>query len=114
MRQNMNFIKLCNVFVNNCFLNKIVFSEADIIEFAKVCNVKADYQYLRKYVSSFEFPNYNMRKSLLGPCIFHPTDIMFKDVKYNTGKIIKDLQLSNQNIPVDDKMQKIVDYIKFI
>ena len=55
-----------------------------------------------------------MRKSLLGPCIFHPTDIMFKDVKYNTGKIIKDLQLSNQNIPVDDKMQKIVDYIKFI
>jgi hypothetical protein len=55
-----------------------------------------------------------MRKSLLGPCIFHPTDTMFKDVKYNTGKIIKELQLSNQNIPVEDKMQKIVDYIKFI
>lgn len=110
----MNFIKLCNIFVNSCFSNKIVFTEADIVEFAKVCNVNVDYKYLNQYINNLEFPNYKMRKMLLGPCIFHPTDIYLKDIKYNTNKVIKDLQLSKQNISVDAKMQKIVDYIYFI
>lgn len=110
----MNFNKLCNIFMNSCILNKIVFSQADIVQFSKVCNVKVDYQHLNKIVDEFDFPNYKMKKSIFGPCIFHPTDVYFKDVKYNIGKIISDLQLHKQDISVDAKMQKIVDYKNFI
>lgn len=110
----MNFSKLCELFVSNCFLNRMVFTEADICQFSKSCNVKIDYKFLNHYSKNLKYPNYVTQKSLLGPCIFHPKDVYLKDVKYNVGKIINDLQLSKQNISADAKMQKIVDYIYFI
>lgn len=110
----MNFEKLFNIFVSSCFLNKIVFTEHDILHFAKTCNVRPNPKLLHECKSELKYPNYVCQKSLLGPCFFRPKDVYIKDVNYNIGKIINDLQLSRQNMSVDAKMEKIVTYIKFL
>ena len=110
----MNFEKLCNVFVNNCFLEKLVFSEIDIIVFSKACGIEIDYNFLNSYVKNLRYPNYVSQKSILGPCIFRPNEIYTNNVKYDIKKIISELQLSRQNISIDAKIQKIVDYCKLV
>lgn len=110
----MNFEKILNLFVSNCLYEKMAFSDADVCHFSKACNVKVDHKYLDFYFKNLKFPNYVSQKSLFGPCIFHPKEIYFKDFKYNIKGIINDTKLSNQNISPDAKMQKIIDYHKFL
>ena len=95
------------IFVKNCVLNNLVFTELDYLNFCKACHVKPE----KLNVDSIN-SNYVMRKNLLGPCVFHPRVNVKSD--YNITKIIKELQLDKQSISVEDKMKKIVDYIKLL
>jgi hypothetical protein len=96
------------LFVKDCVLNNLVFSELDYLNFCKTCNTKPE----KLNVDFIVANDYMMRKNLLGPCIFHPKNITKPE--YNISKIIKDLQLDKQSISVEDKMKKIVDYIKLL
>ena len=96
-----------NLFLNECVLNNLVFTEVDYLNFCKVCNERPE-----KLNFDIKESNYVSYKNLLGPCVFHPKNITKSE--YNITKIIKDLQLNKQSISPTDKMKKIVDYIKLL
>jgi ABC-type antimicrobial peptide transport system ATPase subunit len=96
------------IFVKNCVSNNLVFTELDYLNFCKACHVKPE----KLNVDYIINDDYVMRKNLLGPCIFHPRTTVKPE--YNISKIIKELQLDKQSISEEDKMKKIVDYIKLL
>lgn len=118
MKTNSNHILW--YFTYECMNKNIVFSENDFYNFAKACNLEVDVYFAKKNFFYNNLPKstphskktFVATKSLLGPCYVHSTDLNPKQVKYNISNIIKDLQLSRQDLTPKDKLQKIFDYIK--
>lgn len=95
-----------NLFLNECILNNLVFTEIDYLNFCKACNIRPD-----KLNFDVKSSNYTVYKNLLGPCIFHPRSIKLQNVDYNISKLITELKLNQQPISPAEKMKKIVDYV---
>ena len=95
-----------NLFINECILNNLVFTEIDYVNFCKACNVKPE-----KLNFDLKDSQYVVYKNLLGPCIFHPRSIKLQNVDYNISKLIVELKLGKQSITPAEKMKKIIDYV---
>lgn len=95
-----------NLFLNECILNNLVFTEIDYLNFCKACKVRPD-----KLNFDVKSSNYTVYKNLLGPCIFHPRSVKLQNVDYNISKLITELKLNQQSISPVEKMKKIVDYV---
>ena len=109
-------------FTSQLMNKEIVFTDVDYFNFSKACNLLPDMNEANKI---FFLNNQQKRlinkntiyltsKSLLGPCYIYPQYINPKKIDYNITKIIKDLQLSRQNMTPQEKLQKIIDYIDFL
>jgi len=98
-----------NLFLNECVLNNLVFTEIDYLNFCKACKERPE-----KLNFDIKKSNYLAYKNLLGPCIFHPNSIKLQNVDYNISKLISELKLNNQPISPREKMKKIVDYINLL
>lgn len=95
-----------NLFLNECVLNNLVFTEIDYLNFCKACNEKPE-----KLNFNVKESHYVAYKNLLGPCIFHPRTIKLQNVDYNISKLITELKLNKQSILPAEKMKKIIDYV---
>ena len=110
----MNFENIYDLFVSNCLQNNLVFTPVDILNFSNVCNIKPDYSFLKYKLKNAKFDNYNQYKPFLGPVVFCPKNQNLKNNNYNLSKIMLELNLENQNLNSNDKMNKIVNYIKYL
>lgn len=110
----MSFDYIYDLFVTNCMNNNIVFNTVDILNFSNSCNVKPDSKSLKNKIKLTNFKNYNQYKPFLGPVIFCPKNVQLKNTNYNLSKIMLDLKLENQNINPEDKILKIINYIKYL
>ena len=98
-----------NLFLNQCILNNLVFTEIDYLNFCKACNERPE-----KLNFDIKESHYVVYKNLLGPCIFHPKTIKLQNVDYNISKLITELKLNKQLISPAEKMNKIVNYVKLL
>lgn len=98
-----------NLFLYECVLNNLVFTEIDYLNFCKACKERPE-----KLNFDTKKYNYLAYKNLLGPCIFHPNSIKLQNVDYNISKLISELKLNKQLISPAEKMNKIVDYVKLL
>ena len=120
MKANSNHILW--YFTFTCMNNNIVFTDVDFFNFSKACNLDVDVKFARKNFFNNNLPKttphlkktFIATKSLLGPCYIHSSDINPKSVKYNLSKIINDLKLSKQSLTPMEKLQKVLDYVKFL
>lgn len=120
MKANSNHILW--YFTYACMNNNIVFSDIDFYNFSEACNLPVDVQFSKKNFFYNNTPKtthqskktFVTSKSLLGPCYVHSTDVDPKKIKYNLSRIIKELQLSKQDLSPVMKLQKVFDYITLL
>lgn len=110
----MNFENIYDLFVSSCMKNGVVFNSVDILNFMNCCNIKPDALKLKTKIKNTNFQNYNHYKSFLSPSIFFPKNNKLNSINYNLSKIMLELKLENQKISPKDKMDKILNYIKYV
>ena len=110
----MSFENLCNLFIVNCVKNKLVFTQDDIFNFSKICNIQPDHKYVEDNLKKSNLDNYKVSRSFFGKEFIHPVDVNPYRVNYNISNIVKELKLDKQKISNHEKLNKVINYIDLL
>lgn len=101
-------------FLNAMLSNKLVYKEKDFINFYNSCNLKPDMNIFTEYKNNLSIHNYKNSKSFFGTEFYHPINVNPYRVNYDLTRIMNELKLSSQKIKYDDKLNKLINYVKYL
>ena len=102
-----------NEFIQKLIDNNVVFTKDDLINLVKICKQPKKLDFEIKF-SNLNDKNYKISKNFFGKEYYHPKNINPYRTNYNISSLINELKLYNHKISDNEKLDKIINYIKFL